>query len=150
VTFAETIEAALPVMRGYALRLTRNMPDAEDVVQDAVLKALQHQDSFDPAFGQTTPWLCRIVRNAFIDAKRARDCRTRNEGECADSKSETVSTAMEEYIHTMRGLNLLREPQREVLQLAASGQRYCDIAAALDIPIGTVMSRLSRARQALR
>lgn len=147
VTFSEVIEAALPHLRRLALRLTRNEADADDVVQDAVVKAFTRWEKFDVTRGEPRTWLAAIVRNQFISEVRKRKLRP-----VASAAIETAATDDRDlvlYLDTSRRLDTLHPDQRAVLALAMEGERYQDIAAKLSIPIGTVMSRLWSARRAM-
>lgn len=152
-----------------ALHMTRNRADAEDLVQETYLKAYK-------AYGQFTEgtnlraWLHRILTNTFINSYRKKKRRPR-EIELADdvgdlymyrrivaSDAAKETRSAEEQVfdslkgaHVRRAINSLPEAYRMAVLLAdIQGFSYKEIAAMLDIPIGTVMSRLHRGRKALQ
>jgi len=147
-----------------ALRLTHNRAEAEDLVQETWLRALRHFDQFDPG-SNCRAWLLTILRNAFLNRLR-REGREILESDMAateagaarlEEASVARSSPEEDFFQTVlhgdvdRALKTLPLPFRLVVTLAdLEGLTYKEIAQVLDCPIGTVMSRLSRARQLLR
>lgn len=145
-TFSEVIEATLPYLRRVALRLTRNASDADDVVQDAVERAFTAWERFDASRGEPRRWLAKIVKRGFLTEVRKRKLRP------VSADVEMMGDdgrGLAEYLDAARGLEVLGEEQRAVLRLAMDGETYQDIADKLGIPMGTVMSRLYRARRTL-
>lgn len=151
-TFSEVIEAALPYLRRVALRFTRNEADADDVIQDAVMRAFTCWEQFDPERGgDGRNWLHRIVKSSFVDEMRRRKRRPlTNEDHDCGTLLGTDGRGLADCIDMLRALDQLEPNQRAVLELAMEGERYQDIAAKLSIPIGSVMSRLWSARRALK
>lgn len=152
--FTDTLIAALPSLRRFALSLARQPDVADDLVQITVERALGARDRYDPA----TPlraWLFRILRNAFIDmTRRARTRGTETdivdspEAATVDGPRDTEARVM--LTQTMAAMRDLPDEQRAILTLVCMEDlSYAEAAAVLDIPVGTVMSRLSRARRAL-
>jgi RNA polymerase sigma-70 factor, ECF subfamily len=146
-----------------ALRLTRNRAEAEDVVQDAVLRAFRAFDTFDRATN-CRAWLLTILRNVFLNRER-RHGREVLAPELTSMESPGQLTAdwpagrdpEDEYLHTVlhgdvdRALRALPFAYREAVILAdLEGLTYKELAQVLDCPAGTVMSRLSRGRALLR
>lgn len=147
-----------------ALRLTHNRAEAEDLVQETWLRALRHFDQFDPG-SNCRAWLLTILRNAFLNRLR-REGREILESDMAateagaarlEEASVARSSPEEDFFQTAlhgdvdRALKTLPLPFRLVVTLAdLEGLTYKEVAQVLDCPIGTVMSRLSRARQLLR
>ncbi|UCF36262.1 MAG: RNA polymerase sigma factor [Acidobacteriota bacterium] len=139
--------------RAFALayQYLQNYEDAKDIVQDAFIKAYQNLGKFDlkRSFG---PWLLTIVRNLSIDHLR-RQKRVSADGlpdYLADPKSsgKAVQQVLRNEIWT--ALQSLNENQREIIFLKDyQGHSYLEIAEILDIPLGTVMSRLHHARKNL-
>jgi RNA polymerase sigma-70 factor (ECF subfamily) len=142
-----------------AYRLLGHEQDAQDAVQDALFKAITHLDDFDGRSGFRT-WLLRIVTNAALDAGRRRGRRSPRslrdaqvqgtEPTCEDDPAQGL------YREDLRrlldaALNRLSPPLRTAFILfAEAGLSYKEIAAVQEIPLGTVMSRLSAARQKLQ
>ena len=133
--------------------LVRNGDDAEDIVQEACLKAFKALDSFRG--GDARVWMLSIVRNTAMNFVRKR-----KPGAAVDLESlepaDPSATPEQSLIEKSRRTLVLQaiarlEPEfRETLVLREiEGLAYKEIAAVLDVPIGTVMSRLSRARQQL-
>ena len=148
------IEDAVPALRRYAWSLLRHRQDADDLVQDTLVRALD----FLPRRSRETaiqPWLFAILHNQFVS--RWRTARRRMAVFSTDS-AESVEVAVPPEQDwslasrdMVRGLDRLSADQREVLLLVVvEGLEYQDVATVLGVPIGTVMSRLSRARDALR
>jgi len=133
--------------------LTRNDHDAEDVVQDAMLRAYCF---FDGLRGEPRPWLLAIVRNAcfsWLQANRPADVSALDEANHEDMDAESPEVLAARSLDR-RMLNeaiaALPVQFREVLILRElEDLSYKDIARIADVPIGTVMSRLARARRLL-
>nr|WP_153749097.1 RNA polymerase sigma factor [Rhodovulum strictum] len=143
----------LPRLRSFARSLTGAADQADDLVQTGIEKALRNLDSYTPGT-RLDAWMFRILRNAWIDTLRARRNTAELDSEAAEALvGEDGRITAEARLHladVRRAMAGLPEDQRSVLMLVCvEGMRYRDVAAALDIPEGTVMSRLSRARRAL-
>ena len=146
--------AMLPRLRAFALSLTRSQTEADDLVQGACARALRSLSSFQEGTNFDA-WLMRILRNLWIDGyRRKRDevlvdtTDPRNDSVGVDGRdmAETRSTLAAAW----RSIRSLPEEQRSVLVLVCvEGLSYRETAHALDMPIGTVMSRLARARKAI-
>jgi len=149
----------LGAAHGLARHLTGNDADADDVVQESYLRALRHFGGFrGDGPGQSRGWMLTIVRNTAYTWRRRR----RPEAEAAEFDetlhSETAGDgfATEVIRHDSRetlaqALDRLPPELREVIILRElEGLSYKEIGAVMDVPIGTVMSRLSRARQRLQ
>jgi RNA polymerase sigma-70 factor (ECF subfamily) len=147
-----------------ALRYTRNPGDAEDLVQEALMRAFQAWGRFIPG-SNARAWVFRILTNSFINTCRRRKrhrrfaTETPQDAERAlygsarprkarDPEAEMLASALSDDV--VAALDTLGDDYREVVMLAdISGCRYRDIAEQLEVPIGTVMSRLFRARRQL-
>lgn len=141
-------------------RLLRDRTDSDDITQETFVRVYRNLDRFelDRPFG---PWLATIARNAALNAIASRNRRRSVSLEAGEElgippprsreESPLEATARHEIVDRVRAaLERLPEEQRLVLTLRESdGLQYDEIAATLGIPIGTVMSRLSRARAAL-
>lgn len=152
--FREMIVELLPRLRRFARALTGNASDADDLAQSAVERALVNHGSFKEG-SRFDAWMFRITRNLWIDGLRR--ARVRGPvldpedmgGIAGDDGRETaeVRIAAKQAVEAMTALP---EAQRDVAALVlVEGFSYQETADALAIPIGTVMSRLSRARQSL-
>ena len=152
--FGEALIRLLPNLRRYALSLSRRADLADDLVQTTVERAIRASGSYDPA-ARLEPWLFRITRNAFIDLTR----RYRTEGvqvdvfdfpEALPDDNDRVIEARLMLRATRDAMKTLPPEQAEILHLICiEDLSYAEAAEVLDIPKGTVMSRLSRARLAL-
>ncbi|MEC7519808.1 MAG: sigma-70 family RNA polymerase sigma factor [Myxococcota bacterium] len=156
----------LDALYGAALRLTRSPSDAEDLVQDAFVKAYRFHDRFEPGTNMKA-WLFRILTNTFINKYR-RKTRERKvlEGRDAEPVGDGVmsraamrcltdpeSEAHRRLIHAeiQDALDALPEDYRMMIILADVEElSYKEIAAIVGCPIGTVMSRLHRARKKMQ
>lgn len=149
--FAEELDRHIQGLRRYALSLTSSQVEAEDLVQDTLRRALAYvRDQ-----GRVVNWrayLFTIMHNAFVDSAKRR-MMTANEvpiDECQIPAPASQHQRLE-CMEIARAMRTLPADQREVICLVAiEGMLYREVAEALDIPIGTVMSRLNRARQSLR
>ena len=141
--------------------LCGNGADAEDIVQDACLRALAALET--QAIAQPRAWLLTIVRNASLSFLARQNPRRRQDGDIGDldrdgliqasdpaPDAEARLIAADEGAHLRGALEGLPQPLRETLLMRVlNGLSYREIAAATESPIGTVMSRLARARAAL-
>ncbi len=149
-----------------ALRMTRNPADAEDVVQETFLKAYRAYGSFQ-AGTNLKAWLYRILTNTYINRYRKAQRRPsevelgelqdlylfRRLGEQSGASESAEAEVLERFVDTdvIQALESLPENFRVPVLLAdVEGFAYKEIAEMLDIPIGTVMSRLHRGRKALQ
>lgn len=152
--FGYKVVALLPRLRGLARTLTRSHDAADDLVQAACEKALRHQESWTPGT-RLDAWLFRIMRNQWIDTvRRNRPGLNVDAADMADAlPSEDGRRTAEARLalsQVRRIAEALPDEQRTVLMLVCVEElSYRETAEMLDVPIGTVMSRLARARAAL-
>jgi RNA polymerase sigma factor (sigma-70 family) len=143
----------LPSLRRYARTLTRSDIDAEDLVHDALVRAYEKRGSFR-AGADLRVWLLSIMHNIFIDGTRARGAgaqRLKRVGELIDQELPPAQDHHVRLRQIRQAFIELPEEQRAALCLIAiEGLSYSEAAAALGIPVGTLMSRIARARNALR
>jgi RNA polymerase sigma-70 factor, ECF subfamily len=149
----------LPSLYNHAFWLTRNHAEAEDLVQEAFSKALRAFDSFQ-ASTNFKAWIIRILRNTFLTSRTgiatSRTVFLEDHPQVLDTSDagptpEDNLIRLDNQAALERALEQLEAPLREILLLCDVEEvKYKDIALILDIPIGTVMSRISRARRALR
>ena len=151
--FLDEVEAAVPALRRYARSLTRDADRADDLVQDCVERAIRKQRLWRPS-GPLQAWLFRMLLNLYRNDTR----RTRRRGDHIplDAMLVEPSAPASQPGHMAlaelgRALETLPGEQREALLLVVvEGTSYADAASILGIPAGTLMSRLGRARAALR
>lgn len=152
--FRRDLVLLVPKLRRFALSLAGNMPDADDLVQAACEKALRNISQFTPG-SRMDSWMYRIVQTLWLDEKR----KTNRRGASVDpddvhlsdgGKSASLPEDRMMLAQTRAAMLQLPAGQREVLSLVAiEGLSYREAAETLDVPLGTVMSRLSRARESL-
>lgn len=151
--FLDEIETHVPALRRYARALTRNTDRADDLVQDCLERAIRKQALWQPT-GSLKSWLFRILLNLYRNELRTN--RRRGEHVAVDTLLVEPSIAPAQpgriaLAEMSRAIDLLNVEQREALLLVVlDGMSYAEAAEALSIPIGTLMSRLGRARAALR
>jgi RNA polymerase sigma-70 factor (ECF subfamily) len=155
----------LPSLFSAALRLTRNRSDAEDLVQEAFLRAYRGFGGFEEGTNLKA-WLYRILTNTFINFYRKKQRepvavleedipdwylydRLGSEGTSASAETEVLEQIPDEDVKA--ALEALPDTFRMAVWLAdVEGFSYKDIAEILEVPVGTVMSRLHRGRKALQ
>ena len=142
----------VPSLRRYEYSLTGSMPDADDLLQSTLERLMTKTI---PEGVKLAAWAFRICRNSWIDEHRGRQVRENAVNDPALQATQTVDG--EQDIHSQMTLDKvhqamaqLKDDQRAVVGLVAvEGLSYKEVAAALEVPVGTVMSRLARARAAL-
>jgi RNA polymerase sigma-70 factor, ECF subfamily len=158
---AETFEAlAMPLLAplyNFAHWLTRDRVEAEDLVQETYLKALKGFSSFHPGTNFRA-WMYRILRNTFLTSRTGLkqtvsfdDEESAVQEPAAPDNPESLLFAHADEQELRRALDQLPVAHREIILLCdVEEMSYKQISELVGIPIGTVMSRLSRARQAMR
>ena len=148
----EALPALLPRLRRMARALAGEVADADDLVQLALERALARADQWRPD-GRVDAWVFGILRNAWLDELRARS-RTQAVFAPEDAGLSVGEASVERHAEAMsvaEAMARLPPEQREVVALVlVEGMRYGEAARVLGVPEGTVTSRLSRARVALR
>jgi RNA polymerase sigma factor (sigma-70 family) len=150
---AALLEPHIPALRRYAWALLRDDSAADDLVQDCLERALSrwHLRRRD---GNLRAWLLTIERNLFLNAARQRTRRGPHLGPDVLESIASPEGTQEDALgarEVLAGLDLLPEEQRSVLLLVGvEDLSYEETARVLRIPVGTVMSRLSRAREKMR
>jgi len=170
--FTENIEASLDRLYSAAMRLTRHPANAEDLVADTVTKAWSAIESLQDT-ERFLPWMLRIMTNQFISAKRKAEQKIWHEAYVEETEVEDAGFSIFERLHQPflmwwgnpeqnfldqllgehieAALSELSEPFRLVVMLSdLEGLTYGEIAEAINVPVGTVRSRLARARGQLQ
>lgn len=146
----------LPRLWAFALRISGDRHDADDLVQRACLRALERAHQLQPGTAPLS-WMFSIVQSTWINELRSRSVRSRIGMDWDDLFLETVADpaactpeqqAMNRQI--VQAVQRLPETQRRVMLLVGiEGLSYNEAAQTLGVPVGTIMSRLSRARQTI-
>ena len=147
------LEPSLARLWRYALVLSRARDAADDLVQATCLRAIERADQFVPGT-RVDRWLFAILRSIWLNEIRSR--RIREGGGFVDAEDALVTDGVREIetnitaAAVLRAIDRLPEAQRETILLVyGEGYSYAEAAAALGVPIGTIMSRLSAGRAAL-
>lgn len=153
-SFSDALIASLPVLRRFALSLCKRGDVADDLVQLTAERAFKAQATYDPST-RLDAWLFRILRNAWIDMTRKQSTRGTeidvvDNPEAISVDGRTIVESKMALNETEKALQTLPQDQRAVLLLVCvEGLSYAEAAEALEVPKGTVMSRLARGRTAL-
>src|SRR5437899_8176725 len=142
---------AVPGLRAFAISLSGNVDRADDLVQETLLRAIANINSFEPGTNMSA-WLFTILRNLFRSEYRKRRREVEDgDGRYADSlKSHPEQPGRVEFEELRTALAKLPPDQREALILVgASGFSYEEAAAICDCAVGTIKSRVNRARTRL-
>ena len=149
--FIDGIMSSIPNLRGFAISLTKNVDRAEDLVQDTVLKALSKRESFQEGTNLRA-WLFTILRNNFFSTHRKKG-REVEDAEGAHAATMVVHTGPARQTRAPgspgRPRPPLAGPARRDHLVGAEGMSYDEAAAALGCAVGTVKSRVNRARNRL-
>jgi RNA polymerase sigma-70 factor, ECF subfamily len=145
--------ALLPRLRRFAVSLTRNTADADDLVQETCIRAISSGDTWDSEQGLDR-WVFRILRNLWISELRKRQVRLGAGHIAADETDELSHETTGEHHLALKQLmgrlaDLPSGYASVLLLVAVEGYSYREAADMLDVPQGTIMSRLFRARQLL-
>ena len=149
----DLITEQIPNLRRYARALLGEPTTADDLVQETLLRALSRQHLWKPGTNMRA-WMFTILHNLHVNNQRRRYVRGEFQ-DAADEQPEPGSPSTQEYTLEVRdlarALQVLPEAQRQVVLLVGlEGMDYKQVASVLDVPVGTVMSRLHRGREALR
>ena len=161
-TFGSEVLGYLEPLFATAMRLTRNRADAEDLVQDTVVRALRFQDRFEPGTNLRA-WLYTILHNTWrnrirdtareatdVDSERIEELASRPDGPAELETPERVLMRSTMDVDLKEALDELPDAFRQAVWLRDVEEfSYAEIAKMLDVPIGTVMSRISRGRRQL-
>jgi len=147
----EQLRELIPRLRRFAVSLTRNPSSADDLVQASLERAIVRWADKRPE-GDMRAWLFSILYRQFLDAHR-RSRRYSRMLEFFTGRDDAQPSVERTVIaqSTLQAFDLLNTEQRALLLwVSVEGLSYKEVAEILEVPVGTVMSRLSRARQALR
>ena len=150
-TLRDQMLAAVPSLRAFAISLSGNVDRADDLVQETLLRAIANIESFQPGTNMSA-WLFTILRNLFRSEYRKRRREVEDaDGSYAESlKSHPEQSSRLEFNEFRAALAKLPQDQREALILVgASGFSYEDAAAICGCAVGTIKSRVNRARSKL-
>ncbi len=146
------IATLLPRLRRFARTITYHREDGDDLVQIALERALARSEQWE-AGTRLDSWMFRIMKNAWIDEVRGRIRRDKlfATEEAGEHVGDNFAEAHQQRMAIQKAISLLSEDHRLVIGLVlVDGLPYKEAADVLEIPIGTLMSRLSRAREALQ
>jgi RNA polymerase sigma-70 factor (ECF subfamily) len=150
---ASLLEPQIPALRRYAWALLSDSEAADDLVQDTLERAISRWSQRQRE-GDLRAWLFAIQRNLFLNGVRRRKARGAHVGEEALNELQAPGMSPEGHAglrDVLAGLDALPEEQRSILLLVGvEDLSYEQAAQVLDVPLGTVMSRLSRARARMR
>jgi RNA polymerase sigma-70 factor, ECF subfamily len=149
----QQLRELLPRLRRFARSLTGHRQDADDLVQTAVERALLRAGQWREELGSLEAWLFGIVRNAWMDELRARQRRLRifaPERE-AEQVGQSPLEGQLELMAVQAAMDRLPEEQRMAVALVlVEGLSYREAAWVMEVPVGTLTSRLARGREALQ
>jgi RNA polymerase sigma factor (sigma-70 family) len=154
LSFEDGLTALLPRLRRFAHALSRNPADSDDLTQATVERALRSRSQWEPGT-RLDSWLYRIMRNLWVDTIRSRGRREDLHApvEEAERIGEDPRAAIDASIDLRRAMNAMQrlpDEQREIVALILiEGFGYRECSQILNLPIGTVSSRLVRGRNAL-
>lgn len=142
-------------LRGYAIQYTKNWEDAEDLIQDTLLKALRYKDHFEEGTN-FKGWIFTIMRNIFINSYKRRKLQlslienVKSESAMLSGRisENTISTEINTK-EILKAIDTLGNEYKKPFQMILDGFHYEEIAQEMNIPIGTVKSRIFHARQKL-
>ncbi|MBP1206236.1 RNA polymerase sigma-70 factor (ECF subfamily) [Duganella sp. 1411] len=151
-TINNDIAALLPRLRRFARTIVYNREDADDLVQIAVERALGRSAQWEPDT-RLDSWIFRIMKNAWIDEVRSRIRRDNlfAPEEAGEHVGDQAAEAQQQRMAIEKAIGMLSEEHRMVVALVlVDGMPYKEASEVLEIPIGTLTSRLVRARAALQ
>ena len=155
--FQTNLDTNQHYLRMFALKLTKNKEDASDLFQETIYRALKHKDKFVPG-SNIKAWLSTIMKNSFINNyRRSKKIQTSPNGDVHSFIIENNNTAaknqgetdmMMEELHSI--INQLDHDLKVPFVMMWQGHKYEEVAEELNIPLGTVKSRIFQARKLLQ
>ncbi len=152
--FKKDLVQMLPRLRRFALTLTRNREDGDDLVQTACERAILRLSQWQPGT-RIDSWIYTMMRNLWVSELRSRRVRVgRGQVDAADADELASSIGGHDHLYGNQMVDMVMSLSdglsSTLLLVAVEGHSYQEAAEILDIPIGTVMSRMSRARQMMK
>lgn len=154
--FSQNVSTLIPQLKPYAIKLTQNITDSEDLMQETVFKALSNEDKFREGTNLKA-WLFTIMKNIFINNYRKKVKRNTIMDDTDDqyfiNSAQTVSNTAESSMvkdAVMMAIRKLSIEYRVPFMLHYKGYKYHEIADKLNLPLGTVKSRIFFARKELK
>ena len=152
--FKKDLVQMLPRLRRFALTLTRNKDDGDDLVQTACARAISHHAQWQQGT-RLDSWIYTMMRNLWVSELRSRRVRVgAGQVDAADTDELATGIAAPDHLYgnqmVAMVMSLSDGLSSTLLLVAVEGHSYQEAAEILDIPIGTVMSRMSRARQMMK
>ncbi|WP_367388210.1 RNA polymerase sigma factor [Lewinella sp. LCG006] len=155
-TFGQLFQEHTPNLQAFALQLTRDKNDAEDLYQDTVYKAMRYRHLYQPKTNLQA-WMMTIMRNTFINEWRKR----KRKQQIADLQIPGVTFSQTSATHNageskvtmqelMKTMDQLEEGLSKPFLMAFRGYKYEEIAAEMELPLGTIKSRIHQARKLLK
>lgn len=151
-TLHTDIAALLPRLRRFARTITFNRDDADDLVQVAVERAIGRASQWQ-AGTRLDSWIFRIMKNAWVDEVRSRIRRERIMApeEAGEHVGDSSAESQQQRMAIEKAISMLSDDHRLVIGLVlVDGLPYKEAAEVLEVPMGTLTSRLARAREALQ
>lgn len=151
MSFAAELTGFIPILRGYARSLSLNHADADDLVQETLLRALSNRENFEEGTNLKA-WLFTILRNIRLSRfrKTSREVEDPDGAHAASIAAPAAQEARIQINEVERALSLLPDEQREaVMLIGASGFSYDEAARITDASVDAIKKRVSRARAAL-
>ena len=150
-----SVIAIQPLLMNYAMKLTKNIPQAEDLVQDTIIRVYENINQFTPGT-RFESWVIVILRNLFLSSFRKGYTRNivLDEGlmlahQDPSANPERMLIASDEYKSLQKALEVLPQNQRQIVLSIANGRSYVNASRRFGIAEGTVKSRVKRARDSL-
>jgi RNA polymerase sigma-70 factor, ECF subfamily len=140
-------------LKKFALKLTRNESDAEDLTQSTILRAIEKSYLFEPG-SNLFSWLSKIMYNQFVSIYRRKvkfETQYDPENFIENSYVDALQETRMEFLEVEAAMDQLSPEHKAILVMVCiKGMQYAEVSEMLQIPIGTVRSRLSRARESLQ
>jgi RNA polymerase sigma-70 factor (ECF subfamily) len=152
--FGSLINRERPFLRQLAMKLTKHVDDAEDLIQETLFKALKNQDKYQPETN-LKGWLYTIMKNTFINQYRKKKFQNTYSD---DSENQYITTSMEatrsdeadhpaEHAYVLQQIQTVEKAYLDAFMMYFNGYKYEEISDILNIPLGTVKSRIFLARK---